>query len=356
MKSLLLYYPGIVEIFQEKAVKKKLNILIDEALGKLSGETVAVAVSGGSDSLALVLLVNEWTKEHTKQVIALTVDHNLRPESRVEAEQVAAWMKAQNIQHHILTWHPPASLKRLQENARHARYELLTTWCFENNISALLTAHHGDDQLETFLQRLSHGSGLTGLLGIKPVLKLSLCTVVRPLLRASKEELHAYLAEQEHPFIQDPSNENQRFSRVLIRKNQEALTALGITRTAVQKTIERLTLCEELIEKIVEEEREKRVQFDSLGYQTVVLEGWDALSSEVRHRLLINCIRCVRPSCYPPPFKSVLALDEKIMTGTLKGTTLGGCLISIKQKRLFIVREKRKLRSNLDNSIVIKTR
>lgn len=312
-------------------------------VGEDSCPKIAVAVSGGSDSLALTFLTQKWMEKNSGQITTLTVDHNLRAESTQEAHQVKTWMKARGIPHHILTWHPKLPVKRLQETARQARYHLLNTWCVENGFSHLLTAHHADDQLETFLQRLGHGSGLSGLTGIQPILKMDFGTVLRPLLDCPKSVLTEYLKSENHPFIQDPSNENRQFSRVILRHNQPILESLGLTNKNINKTIQRLWQCEKIIRNMVAFEAKNRVRAFPFGYQTIDLERWDALDCEIRQRLISQTVQSVRHHLYPPPFKAIEAIDNNLLSGDFRGTTLGGCHLFLKNKQLYVIRENRNL-------------
>src|SRR5579863_2293243 len=124
---------------------------------------LAVAVSGGADSLALALLASVWAKARRGRVVALTVDHRLRRESTGEARQVGRWLRRLGIAHEILTWKGPYPQGDVQAAARAARYALLEAWCHTAHCLHLLTAHHREDQVETFWLRLARGSGLDGL-------------------------------------------------------------------------------------------------------------------------------------------------------------------------------------------------
>lgn len=177
--------------------------------------TVAVAVSGGADSMALMSLM----RQTYANVVALTVDHQLRFESRQEAEQVAVWMAAWGVEHTILTWNEP-SHQRLQERARQARYQLMGQWCKERGINTLMTAHHQDDKVETYWMRVFKGSGLTGLCSIQAERSMPFGRLIRPALTISREELRQAL--DGHSYIDDPSNHNTQFERVRVRQWLEA--------------------------------------------------------------------------------------------------------------------------------------
>ena len=124
------------------------------ALGPFESQPhLAVAVSGGSDSLSLVLLASHWAACRGGKVTALSVDHGLRAESRLEVEQVKKWMRIKGIDHHILSWEERKPVSGLQAAARNARYKLMTDWCREASVLHLLIGHTLDDQAETLLLR-----------------------------------------------------------------------------------------------------------------------------------------------------------------------------------------------------------
>jgi tRNA(Ile)-lysidine synthase len=181
-------------------------------------KTIGLAVSGGPDSLALLLLAAE---ARPLKVEAATVDHALRPESRAEAEMVAEVCERLGVPHRILaaTWEEKPETA-IQERARLMRFQLLGSWVRERKLDALLTAHTQDDQAETFLMRLSRGSGVKGLAGMRLVNRTPQgdVVVVRPLLGWRHSELEAVCAAAGIEPVQDPSNEDEQFERVRIRK------------------------------------------------------------------------------------------------------------------------------------------
>jgi len=178
---------------------------------------IGVAVSGGPDSLALLLLA---AAARPGGIEAASVDHSFRPESRGEAEMVAGVCESLGVPHQILTvgWHdPPATA--IQERARKERYRLLGFWAEERGIQALVTAHHADDQAETFLMRLSRGSGVRGLSGMRPrsIAPGTEIRLVRPLLGWRRTDLEGICAAADLTPAIDPSNADCRFERVRVR-------------------------------------------------------------------------------------------------------------------------------------------
>ncbi|UOK72952.1 tRNA lysidine(34) synthetase TilS [Ancylobacter polymorphus] len=190
---------------------------------------VLLAVSGGPDSTALMLLAKRWQVEcrPSTQLHVATVDHGLRAESRSEADAVAALAAQLGLPHSVLDLAAPLPVTRLQEAARHARYEALTAHTHAIGATALATAHTLDDQAETVLFRLLRGSGVSGLAGIPAVRPLGRLTLLRPLLGWPKADLVALCRAAGVVFAEDPSNLNPRFARVRLRALMPSLAAEG---------------------------------------------------------------------------------------------------------------------------------
>jgi len=183
------------------------------------GERVGVAVSGGPDSLALLLLA---VAARPGLVLAASVDHGLRAGSRAEAEMVARLCQRLGVEHDILTieWPaPPASA--LQEQARDARYRALGAWARRNGLAAVATGHHADDQAETLVMRLVRGAGVRGLAAMRHSAPLPGCagvTLLRPLLGWRRAELGAVVAGAGIEAADDPSNRDEQHERVRVRR------------------------------------------------------------------------------------------------------------------------------------------
>lgn len=184
---------------------------------------LGVAVSGGPDSLALLLLA---AAARPGQVEAATIDHGFRPEARSEAEMVARVCDGLGVRHAILTarWSEVPETA-IQERARHQRYALLGYWAQERGLDALVTAHHAEDQAETLLMRLSRGAGVKGLAGMRPrsVSPGAHIRLVRPLLGWRRAELEQVCVDAVVEPVADPSNEDGKFERVRVRKSLAAL-------------------------------------------------------------------------------------------------------------------------------------
>ncbi|MDY0242779.1 MAG: tRNA lysidine(34) synthetase TilS, partial [Rhodospirillaceae bacterium] len=169
---------------------------------------VAVACSGGADSLALTILADAWARSRGGQAIALTVDHGLRADSAAEAATVGRWLAAREIPHHVLRWEGAKPGTGIQAAARRARYALLEDWCRQEGLLHLLLAHHRDDQAETLLMHLARGSGVDGLAGMAPITETRALRLLRPMLDAPHARLEATLAARGLVWVEDPSNRN----------------------------------------------------------------------------------------------------------------------------------------------------
>jgi tRNA(Ile)-lysidine synthase len=183
------------------------------------GTRFGVAVSGGADSLALLLLAAD---ARPGDIEAATVDHGLRPESRAEAEAVGDLCEQLGVPHAILAieWDVPPSAA-LQEQAREVRYGALAGWMGERSLASVATGHHADDQAETLLMRLNRGSGIRGLSGMRPLAVVPGhpdLQLLRPLLGWRRTELECVCEQADLIPIQDPSNSNERFERVRVRR------------------------------------------------------------------------------------------------------------------------------------------
>ncbi|PWB83256.1 MAG: tRNA lysidine(34) synthetase TilS [Methylocystaceae bacterium] len=192
-----------------------------------------LAVSGGPDSVALMLLAARWSMRARREIAVATVDHGLRPESAEETRLVGDWARDLGFAHHALSWDGAKPKTRIQERARAARYRLLAQCAHEIGATAIVTAHHADDQAETILFRLTRGSGVAGLAGMAAISRLGELSLMRPLLAFRKLELEAYCVASNHPFLRDPSNENPAFARARLRRLRGLLEDQGLDTRAL---------------------------------------------------------------------------------------------------------------------------
>ena len=290
---------------------------------------LAVGVSGGSDSMALCYLL----KDSGLKVHALTVDHGLRPEAADEARQVGEWLSGwPGFQHHILKWEEPAD-SALQEEARKARYRLMSEYCAAQGIQHLFLAHHRDDQAETVLFRLAKGSGLDGLAGMQALQDYEGLTLVRPLLSVSKEALVKTCKDAGVDFIEDPSNENADFARVRLRQARAVLEEEGLSSKRLSVTAMRLARARQALEIWTEEVyKEVNIKNDAKRIE-FQLKPLLSKPEEVIVRVVLMAFRQLRPeSDYAPRMEKVEALVHDLRSLTdFRKRTLGGVIFEVDQ-------------------------
>ncbi len=181
---------------------------------------IALAVSGGSDSIAMMRLADMWARSNVNPVklTVLTVDHGLRHEAAAEALQVSTWCKALSLRHHTLQWQGVKPKTGVQAKARNARYGLMSEWCAANGVDFLLTAHTLDDQAETVFMRQGRTGTVESLAGIWETAQWGGVKLFRPLLGQRRIALRTYLNQIGQTWIDDPSNDDVKFERVRVRK------------------------------------------------------------------------------------------------------------------------------------------
>jgi tRNA(Ile)-lysidine synthase len=196
---------------------------------------IVLGVSGGPDSVALMLLAAEWARARARPppLYVATVDHGLRQDSRGEAEMVARWAAGLALPHAILVWDGVKPKSRIQERAREARYELLFDCATRIGADHVMTAHHADDQAETILLRLLRGSGVSGLSGMASSSDRNGLILARPLLAHAKADLATLCESRAHPFFDDPSNTDPVYARTRIRRLGGLLADEGLGRAAL---------------------------------------------------------------------------------------------------------------------------
>ena len=304
---------------------------------------VAVAVSGGRDSLCLALLLQRWARRRRGRVIAFTVDHGLRPGSAAEARQVARWLHARNIAHETLRWtHPAATAPAsgLQAAARAARYRLLLEGCHRRGILHLALAHQRDDQAETFLLRLGRGSGPDGLAAMAPVSERAGVRLLRPLLPVPRGRLAATLRGLRQDWIDDPSNENIAHTRIRLRRLLPSLASAGMSPAELSGTAAGLARERAAMDEAVAAILASAAEPDPTGYLWLDPAALSGAPAEVGQRALARCLMTIGGGGYPPRSERLVRLYRQIAGGGLgRGATLAGCQIQARDGRLLIFRE-----------------
>jgi tRNA(Ile)-lysidine synthase len=306
---------------------------------------LVLAVSGGPDSTALLLLhVRARALDPTlPDAVAVTVDHGLRPEAAAEARLVAALAARHGLPHRTLRWAGDKPAANLQAEARRARYDLLFDAARDLGCDTVVTAHHADDQAETFLARLARGSGVIGLAAMAPRRAVDGLLLARPFLDLPKSRLLATLRAAGETWIDDPSNADPRFDRARWRAAAPVLADLGLTRDRLVTTTKAMARAASAIEAQVDAALATGVEVHPAGWAAVRPEIVASLPEEIRLRLLSRLIRAVGGAPYGPRLDRLEAIatafDGCDPTATVAARTLGGARIEQRRGRIWIAAE-----------------
>lgn len=292
---------------------------------------LGLAVSGGSDSMALMTLAQAWAGDTTSLHVA-TVDHHLRPGSAQEAQTVATAAKRLGLSHDTLHWQGWRGRGNLQDAARQARRGLLAQWAIGLGLDAVLLGHTQEDQAETFLLRLARGSGVDGLAGMQEHHRADGIVWLRPMLDLSRTDLRAWLATNQIDWTDDPSNDDPAFDRVRARQMQGLLASLGLTSERLAETAARMATARVVLDMAADaaQTRLRRAQHGDIAFDAA---GLDALPEDLRTRLVARALCEVASKPYRPRLKALRA------SLTASRATLHGCVITRNKGELRITRE-----------------
>ncbi|MCA8884933.1 MAG: tRNA lysidine(34) synthetase TilS [Rhodobacteraceae bacterium] len=306
---------------------------------------LGVAVSGGSDSLALLVLAADWARARGADLYAVSVDHGLRPEAAAECAQVAVQAAALGIPHQTLRWRDWDGQGNLQAAARRARQRLIADWAIARGLRHVALAHTLDDQAETVLLRLARGSGVDGLSAMAPMRRDPAADLIwlRPLLGVRRAALRSLLAERGLVWSDDPGNADNRFDRVKARAvlADPPLPGLGPERLA--ETAERMSAARLVLDRVARQaaDRLARTAYGAVSFDAAGLTG---LPDDTRWRLLSAALRLVSGDPYRPRL-SALRRAEETALGSGRSATLLGCILQpARGGRLWVLREPAALR------------
>lgn len=302
-------------------------------------DSILLAVSGGPDSTALLWLAARWRdgKKNAPKLIAATVDHGLRKESKAEAAQVAKLARKLKIPHRVLSWRGKKPKTGLQEAARVARYDLLLTLAREMKTDAIATAHTRDDQAETILHRIGRGTGVSGLSGIRAKSERDGIALLRPLLDVPKARCEATLRREKISYALDPTNRDLNYLRPRLRALAPLLAKEGIDAARLALLARRVSRAEHAIEAAVAEALPRarlRADKNLIEYDAHALF---ALSDEIGLRLLGRAINRLGHEGLAELGKLEMlfvALLEARRQGVSLRRTLAGALIELTEARL----------------------
>ncbi len=322
-------------IYKDKKISKiysKLNSITKKF------KSFLVAISGGSDSMALALLSGLLKQEENKKIYFVHVDHGIRKNSGKEALQLKKILKKIQINLKIIK-NNKSIKKNIQKSARDRRYQILSNFSKKNNIKALVTAHHKDDQIETFLIRLSRGSGVEGLSSMSEITKLnSGIKLLRPFLKFTKEDLKSISKKFFNKIIKDPSNKNKKFLRTNIRELTKILKNKGIDPDQIFRSIENISSTKIAINFYVKQSLKKFVKFRKK--ETIFdLSMFQKEPVDVKFKIINTIVKNRAAKYYPPRAKKVLNLINRFKSKSTQKSTLGGCIFEKRKNFVHVTKE-----------------
>ena len=302
---------------------------------------LAVAVSGGPDSLALAYLAKCYSLKNKVKIRYYIVNHKLRKEASLEAQIVKKILRKIDIKCTILNWNGKKPSKNIQAIARDKRYSLLANECKKNNIKHLLLGHHLNDVFENFLIRITRGSGLNGLISFDSNAKYKdqNLNILRPLINLEKKDLIYISKEVFSFFVKDPSNINQDYKRTRIRNLLHTLEKEGLDIKKLKLTINNLKDSDKSIKFYVDKNLEKNSIFLKIKNIYILNNNFFDQSHEIIFRSLTKIIQKLGKKYYPARGKSVNELIKGINRKSFSKVTLGGCFIERVNETILISKE-----------------
>jgi tRNA(Ile)-lysidine synthase len=291
-------------------------------------KNLAVAVSGGVDSLALAILLNEFCQKNNIKLFAITIDHKMRESSSIEALELHKILKQKKISHQILTinW-DNIPQKNIEAKLREARYELLYNFCKKNKIEHLFLGHHLNDAAENFLIRLFRGSGIDGLSVMQEISEANKIKLCRPLLNNTKDELKTFLATKKIKYFEDESNQDEKFLRNKIRKILSRFDEKNLIQKRIKKAAEEIFESKKIIDEIVVEKATEALEIKD-GYFILDVEKFQKIPKNIALKILASVLIELSGKTYKPRLLKLNNLYEWILNpNNQKKRSLYGCEI-----------------------------
>ena len=330
----------IPKILNEKLKNKRINQIYREFENSLDiNEDFLVAVSGGPDSLALAFLAKIYSIKKKIKSKFVIIDHRLRPESTKEAKEVKNILKKYLISAEVSTWRGRKPIKNIQSIARKKRYEILFAKCDKYKIKNILLGHHEEDLLENFFIRIFRGSGLNGLISLENINKIENKNLLRPLLYLKKNEL---LFISKHVFgfyVKDPSNKNEKFLRIKIRKLIQKLQNNGLEKKKFLKTIKNLKSSNKVINFYVNQNLQKNSFFRNKNNRLILNQNFFQQPYEVTFRSLSESLKIIGKKYYSVRGKKLEKIIKDLENNHSIRATLGGCIIEKVNQTVIISKE-----------------
>lgn len=330
----------IPKILQKQLNNKKIGRIYKKFEKNLNlNKSFAVAVSGGPDSLALAVLAKIYAIKKKLVSKFFIVDHKIRKESSQEAKLIRRKLSSVGINAQILIWKGKKPTKNIQSLARKKRYELLIANSSKSKIKNILLGHHEGDVLENFFIRILRGSGLKGLVSFDKKARINKINLLRPLLDHKKDDL-IFIAKYVFNFyVKDPSNENDLFKRVKIRKLIDEMQKNGLDKKKFLNTIKNLKYSDKAIKFYVNKNLNENTHYSSKENDYTINMNFFQQPHEIVFRSLAFIINIIGGRYYSPRGKKIDMIINKIHNKVLSKVTLGGCIIEMQHETVIISKE-----------------
>lgn len=319
-----------MQLMLDKFFKIKLQSLFATPPNK-----IAIAVSGGADSMCLAMLCKKHCQD--SELLALIVDHGLRQESAEEAFLVQQRLKALGVDSQILVWRGEKPKNNIQEHARNARYKLMTDYCKAHEINHLCVAHNANDQAETLLLRIFRGSGIDGISGVREITSYSSVSIVRPLLEIMRHDIEEFLRSNKIPWVEDSSNQDEKYERVKMRKLLSSLDDKNLWIERLNLLASNAQRSSDFINDEVTHVYNKYVHKNDLGYMSISFEEFSNIHEEIALKLLVKVLGAFSDSPHQPRLKKLLACKDALLGK--QDICLSGVEIKYIKGTIYFIRE-----------------
>jgi tRNA(Ile)-lysidine synthase len=290
---------------------------------------IAVAISGGCDSVALTFALNDFCKESKIKIYALTIDHGVRKNSKNEAKKVGELLKEFNISHKILSI-PKKEIpqKNIEANLREIRYKMLSDFCKKNHIEFLFVGHHLGDIAENFLIRLFRGSGLDGLSPMQEISEINGIKIIRPFLEISKDELKNYLIAKNIAWFEDETNDDEKFLRNKIRKFLASFDDKNLLEKRIYNASKEISKTRDFFDEIMEERALEIIEENTDNLTLINRRKLAEINSSIALKILAKILMKIGDKKYKPRKEKLLRFYEYLIAeGVIKKREFYGCVV-----------------------------
>jgi tRNA(Ile)-lysidine synthase len=312
-------------------------------LGKILPKRIAVAVSGGADSLALTFLLQNFCTEKKIKLFAATVDHKIRQSSSNEALKLSKILQKEKISHSILPLNSKKIPKKnIEANLRELRFEALHDFCKKEKIKFLFLGHHLGDVAENFLIRLFRGSGLDGLSTISEISDFKKIKLVRPLLDLEKEDLKNFLRSKKIKWFEDESNKDEKFLRNKVRNFFETFSEKNLIQARIKNASDEISKTRDFLDAILLTQAKKILKFNQQNHCLIDLKKFQKTDEKIALKILALLSLEVSQQNYKPRLKELkIFYDYLLKNSKIKPRNFYGCTFEQMSEKTVIAKPQK---------------